>query len=226
MDVGSVLNMVLVAVFIVVGIALVFFVLELIKVLKTTRETISHLDEQLSPTMANVKQITADIEPAMLKVDPIMDRVQLTLDSVNLEMMRVDKILEDVGDITDAASSATSAVDNITNAPVKAVNNVASRVKNAFGGKGASEESVQLAEQRVAVARALEDYKAAEEKQAKKAAKAEADAEAESKPQTHEEPGDVPGSYVKKFEEGCEPVIDPHIIADSHFFDEESNAAE
>ena len=116
--------------------------------------------------------LTDSLKPTVAKLDPLMDRITLTVDSVNLELMRVDTILENVSDISDSASSASDAVDSITHAPLKVVNSVTDRVKGKFGGKNASDESAMLAEQRVAVAQALEDYKAAEEKDAKKAAKA------------------------------------------------------
>ena len=58
--------------------------------------------------------------------------------------MRIDQILEDVNEITDSVSSAVEAVDTVTNAPVELVNNVTSRVRNAFKSRRASDESVAL----------------------------------------------------------------------------------
>ena len=227
MDVNSVLNMLLPIVFSLVGVALIFLVIELIKIMKSTRTMIDDIKPQLDTTMKNVEELTTNLNPMLAKVDPMMDSVQLTLDAVNLEMMRVDQILEDVSEITGSASSATQAVDAITNAPMKAVTNVADRVRSAFGGKHASEESAQLAEQRVAVAKALEDYKAAEKKDAEKAK----EAEAASQPAAAEEPAadktekiepipDTPKSYVKEVADGEELVIDPKAIEESPFFDD------
>lgn len=213
MDINSVLNIILPIVFILVGIALIVFLVELIKTLKTARGTIDNLE----PTLKNVEDITTNIQPTLAKVDPLMERVQLTVDSVNLEMMRVDQILEDVSEITDTASSATAAVDNITNAPLKAMNNVATRVKTALGGKDSSDESAQLAEQRVAVAQALKEYEAAEEKEGKKPANVVEEALSAEAVEAQ------PKSYVK-VEDGTEPVIDPKVIAESPFFDGESDA--
>ena len=159
---SDILSMLLVAVFICVGIALVVVLLEVVKILRTTHKTISNVTEKIDPLLANVDQMTQDIMPAVKKVDPLVDRVQLTLDAVNLEMMRVDEILEDVTQITDTASSATAAVDNITNAPIKAVNNVATRVRTAFNAKQASPESAALGEKNAALDQALEDYRAAQ----------------------------------------------------------------
>ena len=221
MDINGVLNIVLLIVFALVGVALIAFLIELVKTLRTTQKTINNLE----PTLKNVETITTNIQPTLAKIDPLMDRVQLTVDSMNLEMMRVDQILEDVSEITDSASSATAAVEGITNAPLKAVNNVASRVKTALGGKGASAESAQLAEQRVAVAQALESYKAAEEKDAKKAVDDEPQEEAATTLEFEPIPeaDEAPKSYVK-VEEGVEPVIDPAVIANSSFFDDEPDA--
>ena len=170
MEINSVLTAVLIAVFIVVGVALVFLLLEVIKLLKSARSMINDLD----PTLKNVETITTDIQPTITRIPPLMDRLQLTVDAVNLEMIRIDEILEDVSEITDSAAGATAAVENVTSAPLKAVSNVATRLKQKLSNTTASEESAQLAEQRVAVAQALKDYEAAEEKAAAEAASAEA----------------------------------------------------
>ena len=224
MDVNSVLNMLLPIVFSLVGVALIFLVIELIKVMKTTNTMLDGLRPKIDATMQNVEDLTTSIKPIVAKVDPMMDSMQLTLDAVNLEMMRVDQILEDLSEITDSASSATAAVDNITNAPIKAVNSMASRVRSAFGSKGASAEAAQLAEQRVAVAQALEDYKAAEKKDAEKAKAAEEAAKAvepiTDKGEEPESASDAPKSYVKEPMDGEELVIDPKAIAESPFFDD------
>ena len=144
MDINMILGAVLLAVFIVVGIALAVLLFELVKFIKRATTTVNNLD----PTLKNVETMTTDAVPAVAKIDPLMDRVQLTVDSLNLEMMRIDQILEDLTEITDAASSATAAVETVTNAPISAVNNVAARVKGAIGSKSASRESVDLADQR------------------------------------------------------------------------------
>ena len=159
----DILMMVLVGVFVCVGIALVVVLVELTKMLKSTNATINDMTTKINPVLDDVAVMTNDLKPAVKKVDPLVDRLQLTLDAVNLEMMRVDEILEDVAQITDTASSATTAVDNIAHVPVKAVSNVATRVRTKFGTKYASEESAQLGD--AAVNRALEDYKAAQAEQ-------------------------------------------------------------
>lgn len=156
----DILMMVLVAAFICVGIALVVLLLQLVKFLRSTQESLDEMTTKVNPMLDNVGEMIEDLRPTVKKMDPLVDRVQLTLDAVNLEMMRVDEILEDVAQITDTASSATVAIDHIANAPAKAVNNVATRVRKSLGPKPASEESIELAEKRDSVARALADFKA------------------------------------------------------------------
>lgn len=193
MDIYAVLNVLLPIVLIAIGIALVVFIVELIKMVKVTRTTITDVKVHLDPTMANIEEITESIKPAVAKSDPLVDRVMLTLDAVNLEMMRVDEILEDISQITDSASSATAAVDNIASAPVKAVSNVATRVRTKLGGKNASDESAQLSAQRDDAAQALEDFRAAEAEEAQDAQAAQADAYVE-----------IAGAA-----EPAEPVVEP-----------------
>lgn len=198
---SAVLNALLPLVLIAIGVALVVFIVELIKTVKTARGMLVDAE----PIVKNAKTMTDDLVPVVKKTEPLVDRVQLTLDAVNLEMMRVDEILEDVSQITDTAASATTAVDNIAHAPVKAVSNVATRVRGAFGTKSASDESAQLAEQRVAVAKALEDYKAAERQEAERS-EAEAVVETESAEEIVEE--------AVEAVETVEPAVDVEKAAD------------
>lgn len=161
METNFIMDVVWPVVLVCIGIAVVVLLVVLIRFVLAAQKKLGDTMEKVDPMLDNVRDMTDSVKPAVAKVDPLVDRVQLMLDAVNLEMMRVDEILEDVAQITDSASSATSAVDNIANAPIKAVNNVATRVKTKLGPKAASEESAELAEKRDAVARALADYKAA-----------------------------------------------------------------
>lgn len=155
-------NMILTVVFICVGIALIAFLIELVRTVRSARTTIDNVQKQLEPTLAHVEQITNEIKPAIAKVDPLMDRVSLTIDAANLEMMRVDQILEDVTAITDTASNAVEAVDNVANAPLELMNNVSSKVRKVLKPKAASDEAQMLEQQRVAAAKALDELRAAE----------------------------------------------------------------
>lgn len=156
------INMILTVVFICVGIALIVFLIELVRTVRSARTTIDNVQKQLEPTLAHVEQITNEIKPAIAKVDPLMDRVSLTIDAANLEMMRVDQILEDVTAITDTASNAIEAVDNVANAPLELMNNVSSKVRKVLKPKAASDEAQMLEQQRVAAAKALDELRAAE----------------------------------------------------------------
>lgn len=156
------INMILTVVFICVGIALIVFLIELVRTVRSARTTIDNVQKQLEPMLAHVEQITNEIKPAIAKVDPLMDRVSLTIDAANLEMMRVDQILEDVTAITGTASNAVEAVDNVANAPLELMNNVSSKVRKVLKPKAASDEAQMLEQQRVAAAKALDELRAAE----------------------------------------------------------------
>ena len=156
------INMILTVVFICVGIALIVFLIELVRTVRSARTTIDNVQKQLEPTLAHVEQITNEIKPAIAKVDPLMDRVSLTIDAANLEMMRVDQILEDDTAITDTASNAIEAVDNVANAPLELMNSVSTKVRSVLKPKAASDEAQMLEQQRVAAAKALDELRAAE----------------------------------------------------------------
>lgn len=141
----DILNIILPIVYIVVGCALVWFLVELALTVRKTKNVVTDIKKQIDPTLANVEQITTDIQP-------IMDHVQLTIDAANLEIMRVDEILSDVTTITNTASKAVGAVDTVTSAPVELVNSIAGKIRAKFGGKDASAESVQLGENKAAAA--------------------------------------------------------------------------
>ena len=142
MDAASIVNIALPAVFVVVGIALVWLLVELVRTLKAARDTLT----QLQPTLNHVEKITKELGPAMERVDPLVERITLTVDAANLELMRVDQILENVGEISGTVTNATNALDSVTQAPLKAVTNVSNKVRQVFSPLRASEESTRLAE--------------------------------------------------------------------------------
>lgn len=169
MEVSAVLNILLPAVFIVVGVALIWFLVELVRTLKTTRKTVEDLHAQVTPTLEQVQKITEDIQPAIAKIDPLVERVSLTVDAANLEMMRVDSILEDVNAVTDALSSTTLALDNVANAPLNVVSNVSNRVHNILKGRRSSESSSNLADAKARMDRSSERQELKESEPADKA---------------------------------------------------------
>lgn len=135
----DILNILLPIIYIMVGCALVWLLIELSLAVRKTKKVVVDLKDQLDPTLANVEKITTEIPP-------MMEHLQLTIDAANLEVLRVDEILSDVADMTNAANKAIGTVDAVANAPVELVNALASKIRGKFGGKDASSESIKLGE--------------------------------------------------------------------------------
>ena len=148
MNITEVLNLVLPFASILVIIALIWFVVELVLMVRRARSAVNDIHKRLVPTLEHVEYITASLEPVAAKVDPLMERVALTIDAANLEIMRLDQILEDVNEITGTVSSATSTIEGAASAPLELVSNVTSRVRNAFKPRRASSESIALGDRR------------------------------------------------------------------------------
>lgn len=160
-------------VYVVLGFALVWLVIEIIVTVRRARKDVADIKRQVEPTLQHVQGITEALEPVTKKIDPLVDRVSLTVDAANLEIMRLDQILEDVGEVTDSVSSTVSTVDAITSAPMDLVNNVTSRVRGAFRARGASEESVALGDQKAEEMRKERERAESEGREAKRARAAE-----------------------------------------------------
>ena len=146
MDASSVLGIVVPVIFAIVGIALIWLIVELVKTVKVARKTVEDVKSQLDPTLESAQRMAADLEPSIAKVDPVVDRVTLTLDAANLEIVRLDGILEDVSGVTSTLSNTTAAIDNVANAPLNVVNNVSERMRGVFRGRHSSETSAELAQ--------------------------------------------------------------------------------
>ncbi len=169
MDIVETVSMVLPIVYVLVGAALVWLIVELVMTVRRARKTVDDLQKQVEPTLANVERITASLEPVVAKADPLVERVSLTVDAANLELMRVDQILEDVSEITDSVSSAVEAVDTVANVPMDIVNNVASRVRGALKSRRASDESISLGKEKAKQAAQAESPQVAHAPEAAKA---------------------------------------------------------
>lgn len=129
------------------GIALTWFLIELVVTIRKTRNKIDEIHEQLTPTIANIEAITTKIQPAIERVDPLIERVSLTIDAANLELMRADQILENVNAITEGVSNATTAVGNIANAPAELMNKAGKKIQGVlFGSKLGSKIAGELNE--------------------------------------------------------------------------------
>lgn len=144
MDINEIVNIALPIVYVLVGAAIIWLIVELVMTARRARKTVEEVQQQIAPTLASVERITASLEPVAAKVDPLIERVSLTVDAVNLEIMRFDQILEDVGEITDSVASAVDAVDTVASAPMDLVNSVTNRVRGVFKTRKASDESVAL----------------------------------------------------------------------------------
>ncbi len=140
----DVFSIILTIVYIVVGLALVWFIVELAITMRKVRATVTDMKAQLDPTLDNVDKMVAELQPTIGKVDPLVDRVTLTVDSVNLELMRVDGILENLNKITGGVSKTVDAVDSVTSAPLDIVTNMTKKVRSKFRPRYASDESVDL----------------------------------------------------------------------------------
>lgn len=171
----EVISSILPVVYVIVGVVLVWFVVELAITVRRARTVVEDVKRQAEPTLASAQRITADLEPvvksvqkmteslepAVEKVDPLVERVSLTVDAANLEIMRLDGILEDVSEITGSASSAVNAVEAVTSAPLATVNAMTDRVRGAFRKNRASEESIGLGQLKSSTAEPSENPAAA-----------------------------------------------------------------
>lgn len=158
MEFSEIIGIALPVVYVVVGVALVWLIVELVSTLRKTRKTVDDLRAQVEPVLESANRMTADLEPAVKhvnqmaaqlepavsKVDPLMERVTLTVDAANLEIMRVDQILEDVTQITGTVSNTLDTVDTVTSAPLELVSSVTDRMRSKVKPRGASKESVNL----------------------------------------------------------------------------------
>lgn len=144
MDAAFIQQVVLPIVCVVVGIVLVWALVELVIFLRSTRKTVSTLEEEIRPVISDVKEMTESLKPAVDKMDPLAERVSLAVDAANLEIMRLDGILENVDALTGSAAGAANAVETVANTPMKLVNTAAEKLRGAFSQKKASDASVAL----------------------------------------------------------------------------------
>ena len=146
------IDMIIPVAFGLVGLALVWLLVELALTMRKARAAVEDLAKEAEPIIKDAAELTESLKPTVAKLDPLMDRVNLTIDAANLEIMRVDTILEDVGDITNTISNASKTVDTIASAPVAAVSSVSDKVREVINGKKAGRTSVDLANAKRAAA--------------------------------------------------------------------------
>lgn len=203
MDTAFIQQVALPIVYVVVGIVLVWALVELIIFLRKTRKTVETMEEEIRPVISDVKEMTESLKPAIDKMDPLAERVSLAVDAANLEIMRLDGILENVDAMTTSAAGAANAVETVANTPMKLVNTAAEKLRGAFSQKKASDASVALGsageEARAAAlggASAAASFAAAEAPADPAATEqpAPAEAPAQPAPQTQEAPAAEPAA--------------------------------
>lgn len=132
-------------IYVLVGIVLVWFVIELVMTVRKTRETVTSVQKQLEPTVEHVEKITASLEiPCATRSIPWSIACPSRSTPRIWRSWRLDQILEDVGEITSSASSAVNAVDTVANAPLELVNSVTKKVRRKFTPKKASRRVCRL----------------------------------------------------------------------------------
>ena len=77
------LNIALPIVYALVGVALVWFIIELVMTVRTARKTVKSVKKQIDPTLENVGKITASLEPAVANVNRLTEQLQPTVEHVN-----------------------------------------------------------------------------------------------------------------------------------------------
>lgn len=142
----EVVNSILPWLYALIAISLIWLIVELIMMIRRSREAIKEAKKSLDSAVTDMNQITTELMPALKKVDPLMDRVSLSVDAINLEILRVDEIIADVKVMTGAASKATQSIDNIASAPADFVSGVTNKIRHRFGPKKASKESLRIGE--------------------------------------------------------------------------------
>ena len=75
MDAGFISEVILPVVFVIVGIALVWAIVELVLVLRRTRKTVETLETSVKPIIDDVQKVAADAKEMTASIKPAIDRV-------------------------------------------------------------------------------------------------------------------------------------------------------
>lgn len=110
-------------------IALTYFLVSLVKTIRSTMVKVDPLLDEAKETLTQARDALEKTKPALERIDPLMERITLTVDAANLEIMRVDQILEDVNTITGNVSKATGSIDTITSVPLDAISTVTGKIR-------------------------------------------------------------------------------------------------
>lgn len=119
-------------------VAAIWAVVELARVLRSTRKTINSLDHTVAelngtinearPMVAKLDGAVDELQPALSQMEPLMKQANVAMEALSADLLEVNGVLRDVSQVTDTAASASSAVSNITDA-------AASKVHRLFGKK-------------------------------------------------------------------------------------------
>lgn len=151
MDVGFISEVILPVVFVIVGIALVWAIVELVLVLRRTRKTVETLETSVKPIIDDVQKVAADAKEMTASIKPAIDA------SIPWSSVLRWPLMREFGNHAPStafwktlcnyqfAASATEAVDTVANAPLKIVNAASEKLREALSGKKASDESAKLA---------------------------------------------------------------------------------
>ena len=80
------LNIALPIVYALVGVALVWFIIELVMTVRTARKTVKSVKKQIDPTLENVGKITASLEPAVANVNRLQSEVSKRKGMLEVEL--------------------------------------------------------------------------------------------------------------------------------------------
>lgn len=158
-------------------IALAYFLISLVKTIRSTMVKVDPLLDEVKDTLVQARDALEKTKPALERIDPLMERITLTVDAANLEIMRVDQILDDVNTITANVSKATDSIDTITSVPLDAISSVTGKIRQKIAplmqkddcvGNVANtvDQTLDGVEDRVAVVQARNDVKRAERDEA------------------------------------------------------------
>lgn len=106
----------------------------------------------LRDAVATSRSVRRTSEEVRDRLVPLLDKADVTVDAVNVELLRIDGIITQFEDTSSRVSHASSTISDIVNAPVGLVSEAASRVRNAWKGRGRSQprdESNEGAQPRV-----------------------------------------------------------------------------
>lgn len=113
-------------VFIVVGVAAIWAIVELALVLRKTRSTVASLDktvadinaaiDETKPVITKLDDTLDTLQPALEQVEPLIKQGNIAVEALTADLIEVNGVLRDVSQITGGVSSASDAVSSLADA--------------------------------------------------------------------------------------------------------------